>query len=85
MAGAASARRRCSSSSSAVASGAVKIPAGTNPGQERQIYEYYKKFEPWLTTLVVVRDLLVVALFAVLVWPSGRDADELDAGRPAVV
>jgi hypothetical protein len=34
---------------------------------------------------VVGRDLLVVALLAVLLWPSGGDADELDAGRPAVV
>jgi hypothetical protein len=48
-------------------------------------FEYYTRFEPWLTTLVVVRDLLVVALFAVLVWPSGGDADELDAGRAAFV
>jgi hypothetical protein len=48
-------------------------------------YAYYKTFAPWLTTLVVVRDLLVVALLAVLLWPSGGDADELDRGRPAVV
>jgi hypothetical protein len=48
-------------------------------------FEYYKTFEPWVTTLVIVRDLLVVALFAVLLWPSGGDADELDAGRAAVV
>jgi hypothetical protein len=48
-------------------------------------FEYYKTFEPWITTLVIVRDLLVVALFAVLLWPSGGDADELDAGRAALV
>jgi hypothetical protein len=48
-------------------------------------FEYYTTFAPWLTTLVVVRDLLVVALLAVLLWPSGGDAHELDRGRPAVV
>ena len=48
-------------------------------------FEYYTKFEPWLTTLVVARDLLVVALLAVLLRPSDADADELDAGRAAVV
>jgi uncharacterized membrane protein len=48
-------------------------------------YEYYTTFDPWLAWLVIVRDLLVVALLAVLVWPSGRDADELDSVRAAVV
>jgi hypothetical protein len=48
-------------------------------------FGYYKTFTPWLTWLVVARDLLVVALLAVLVWPSGRDADEVDPVRPAVV
>jgi glycosyl transferase family 87 len=47
--------------------------------------DYYRTFAPWLTWLVVVRDLLVVALLAVLLRPSGRDADELDSVRPAVV
>jgi hypothetical protein len=47
--------------------------------------DYYRTFTPWLTWLVVVRDLLVVALLAVLLRPSGRDADELDPVRPAVV
>jgi hypothetical protein len=47
--------------------------------------EYYTTFAPWLVTLVVVRDLLVVALLAVLLWPSGGNADELDRGRAAVV
>jgi uncharacterized membrane protein len=48
-------------------------------------YEYYTTFDPWLAWLVIVRDLLVVALLAVLVWPSGRDADELDSVRAAVI
>ena len=48
-------------------------------------FQYYTTFEPWVTTLVIVRDLLVVALLAVLIWPSGGNADELDAGRAAVV
>jgi len=46
---------------------------------------YYHTFAPWLTWLVIVRDLLVVALLAVLLRPSGRNADELDSVRPAVV
>jgi len=47
--------------------------------------EYYRTFTPWLTWLVVARDLLVVALLAVLLRPSGRNPDELDSERPAVV
>jgi uncharacterized membrane protein len=47
--------------------------------------EYHKLGTPWLIWLVLARDLLVLVLLAVLVWPSGRDADELDAARPAVV
>jgi Ni/Fe-hydrogenase subunit HybB-like protein len=47
-------------------------------------YDYYRTFAPWLTWLVVVRDVLVVALLAVLVWPSGRHADELDPVRAPV-
>jgi hypothetical protein len=46
---------------------------------------YYKAFDPWVVSLVLVRDLLVVALLAVLLWPSDSDADELDRSRPAVV
>jgi Na+-translocating ferredoxin:NAD+ oxidoreductase RnfA subunit len=48
-------------------------------------YEYYRTFTPWLTWLVIVRDLLVVVLFAVLVWPSGRNAQQLDPLRAPVV
>jgi uncharacterized membrane protein len=48
-------------------------------------YDYYRTFAPWLTWLVVVRDLLVVVLLAVLVWPSGRHAEQLDPVRAAVV
>lgn len=49
--------------------------------------DYYRTFAAWLTWLVIVRDLLVVALLAVLLRPSGssRNADELDPVRPAVV
>ena len=47
--------------------------------------EYFHTFAPWLTAIVLVRDLLVVALLAVLLWPSDRHADELDPVRPAVV
>jgi uncharacterized membrane protein len=47
--------------------------------------DYHKLATPWLIWLVVARDLLVLVLLAVLVWPSGRNADELDAARPAVV
>jgi hypothetical protein len=56
--------------------------------------DYYRTFAPWLTWLVVARDLLVVALLAVLLWParsadrgsfSSRNADELDPVRAAVV
>jgi TctA family transporter len=48
--------------------------------------EYYRKFPPDLTTLVLVRNLLVVALLVVLVRElrSDRDAQELDGARAAV-
>jgi hypothetical protein len=63
----------------------VVILGMTQIWEPYRYFEYYKTFKPWLTTLVVVRDLLVVALLAVLLWPSGRDADELDRGRAALV
>jgi hypothetical protein len=47
--------------------------------------DYHKMTTAWLIWLVFARDLLILALLAVLVWPSGRDADELDPARPAVV
>jgi Glycosyltransferase family 87 len=47
--------------------------------------DYFRHFTPWITWLIVARDLLIVALLAVLIRPSGRDADELDRARPAVV
>lgn len=46
--------------------------------------DYYKDFPAGLTLLVLVRDLLVVALFAVLLR-SVRDAKELRGERPPVV
>ncbi|MDX6467082.1 MAG: hypothetical protein QOI27_2122 [Gaiellaceae bacterium] len=48
-------------------------------------FHYYKTFTPWITWLVVARDLLVVGLLAILVRRSGSDADELDRGRAALV
>lgn len=49
-------------------------------------YDYYRHFAPWATWLVVGRDLLVVALLAVLVWPlSGRNPEQFDPVRAPVV
>ena len=63
----------------------VVILGMTQIWEPYRYFAYYTTFTPWLTSLVFVRDLLVVALLAVLLWPSGGDADELDRGRPAVV
>jgi uncharacterized membrane protein len=48
--------------------------------------DYYREFPPGLTTLVLVRNLLVVALLVVLLRAlrSDRDAEELDRARTAV-
>ncbi len=59
-----------------------------------QVWEPYRYHDlaatlvPWIAWLVVARDLLVVALLAVLVAPllrSERDAHELDPARAAVL
>jgi hypothetical protein len=63
----------------------IVILAMTQIWEPYRYGEYFKTLAPWLVALVFVRDLLVVALFAVLLWPSGGDANELDRGRPAVV
>jgi hypothetical protein len=63
----------------------VVIVGMTQIWEPYRYFAYYKTFAPWLVTLVLVRDLLVVALLAVLLWPSDSDADELDRSRPAVV
>jgi hypothetical protein len=63
----------------------VVILGMTQIWEPYRYFAYYKTFTPWLTTLVLVRDLLMVALLAVLLWPSSGDADELDSGRPALV
>jgi uncharacterized membrane protein len=63
----------------------VVILGMTQIWEPYRYFAYYTTFTPWLTSLVFVRDLLVLALLAVLLWPSGGDADELDRGRPAVV
>jgi hypothetical protein len=47
--------------------------------------DYHKLNTAWLIWLVFARDLLVLVLLAVLAWPSGRNANELDTVRPAVV
>lgn len=47
--------------------------------------DYHKMHTAWLIWLVFARDLLVLVLVAVLAWPSGRNANELDPVRPAVV
>jgi hypothetical protein len=63
----------------------VVIVGMTQIWEPYRYFQYYKTFAPWLVALVLVRDLLVVALLAVLLWPSDGDADELDRSRPAVV
>ncbi len=63
----------------------VAVLALTQIWEPFRYYLYYRNFALWLTCLVVVRDLLVVALFVVLLRPSDADADELDRVRPAVV
>jgi uncharacterized membrane protein len=50
-----------------------------------QYFHYYKTFTPWITWLVIARDLLVLVLVGLLVRPSDGDADELDRGRAALV
>jgi hypothetical protein len=62
----------------------VVIVGMTQIWEPYQYFEYYTHFSPGLTTLVLVRDLLVVAL-AVLLIRSIRDAEQLDPGRSAVV
>jgi len=47
--------------------------------------DYHKMHTAWLIWLAFARDLLVLVLLAVLAWPSGRNANELDSVRPAVV
>ncbi|HEV7132876.1 MAG TPA: hypothetical protein VGN27_03975 [Gaiellaceae bacterium] len=48
--------------------------------------DYFKLHTPWLTWLVVTRDLLVVALVVVLVLPLlRRNAEQLDPVRAPVV
>jgi hypothetical protein len=63
----------------------VAILGMTQIWEPYRYFAYYHAFAPWLVALVLVRDLLVVVLLAVLLWPSGGDANELDRGRPAVV
>jgi hypothetical protein len=65
----------------------VVIVGMTQIWEPSRYSDYYKHFVPWVTWLVIARDLLVVVLLAVLLWPSGSDgdADELDSVRPAVV
>jgi uncharacterized membrane protein len=62
----------------------VVIVGMTQIWEPFQYYKYYKSFPPGLTTLVLVRDLLVVVLF-VLLLRLMRDSEQLDAGRATVV
>ncbi|HSX21299.1 MAG TPA: hypothetical protein VLE97_00830, partial [Gaiellaceae bacterium] len=39
-------------------------------------YEYWHGFPAWLSWLVIVRDLVVVVLFAVLLWPDATGRPE---------
>ncbi len=47
--------------------------------------DYYRHFAPWVTWLVIARDLLVVGLFALLARGLGRNAEQLDPVRAPVV
>jgi uncharacterized membrane protein len=62
----------------------VAIVGMTQIWEPYRYYKYYRDFPPGLTTLVLVRDLLVVVL-AVLLVRSIREPEQLDVGRPAVV
>jgi hypothetical protein len=62
----------------------VVIVGMTQIWEPYRYYKYYKEFPPGLTTLVLVRDLLVVVLF-VLLLRSMREPEQLDRGRATVV
>jgi uncharacterized membrane protein len=62
----------------------VVIVGMTQIWEPFRYYKYYKLFPPGLTTLVLVRDLLVVVLF-VLLLRSMREPEQLDGRRTTVV
>jgi uncharacterized membrane protein len=62
----------------------VVIVGMTQIWEPYSYYKYYRDFPPGLTTLVLVRDLIVVALVVVLVR-SMREPEQLDPGRATVV
>jgi Glycosyltransferase family 87 len=45
-------------------------------------YDYWHTFAPWLSWLVVARDLVVVALLGVLVWPEGQGGTIVETAPP---
>ena len=45
----------------------------------------YKHGAAWVSGLLLARDLLVVCLLALLVWPSTVPAEELEPAGAAVV
>ena len=70
------------------AAGLFAVAVGlTQIWEPYRYYDYYSTFAPWLVTLVVVRDLLVVAIVVVLVRAlaaSEDDAEQLDPARASV-
>jgi len=66
----------------------VVLLAMTQVWEPYRYHQYYVVLDPWLVWLVVARDLLLVVLFVVLLWPllpSQRHAQELDPVGAALV
>jgi len=70
------------------AAGLFAVAVGmTQIWEPYRYYDYYSTFAPWLTWLVIARDLIVVAIVVVLVRALARsedDAEKLDPGGTAV-
>jgi len=70
------------------AAGLFAVAVGmTQIWEPYRYYDYYSTFAPWLTWLVIARDLIVVAIVVVLVRALARsedDAEKLDRGGTAV-
>ncbi len=64
------------------AAGLFAVAVGlTQIWEPYRYYDYYSTFAPWLVTLVVVRDLLVVAIVVVLVRALARSERRRGAAR----
>ena len=61
------------------------VLAMTQVWEPYRYYDYWHTFAPWLSWLVVARDLLVVVLLGVLVWPEGRGGTIAETVPPARV